>query len=334
MNAPNPNNRPPVMRAAAPAAFVPKFSSGVKLGPPRIIVHGDSGLGKTTLVADAPKPAFVDFENGTGAFDVMRNDEPVTTWDQLIAVVRWFTTGDHDRMTLAFETLEHMEALAWEHLCAKERVDSIEKVSKGYGKGYRATAELFRVLVKDLETLRKTRGMGVVFVSHSKLVKQKSDVEEFDRWHIATHEYVRDLLYQQCDAVLFARKEVFTRTAESGRVKGVEGDKKVYLETVGAAGWFAKNRYNLPARMEMPWPCAHPWAPLAEGIRKGGNAVVASLRTELADGIARLATLDADAGAKAQAALGAADIDPEALSALLGRVNAGITQREAAAEAG
>lgn len=328
----SPANTRPMPRAQAPAVFVPKFSSGVKLGPPRIIVHGDSGLGKTTLVADAPRPAFIDFENGTGAFDVMRNEEPVTTWDGLLATIRWFITGDHDRLTLAFETLEHMEALAHDHLCAKERVDSIEKVGKGYGKGYRAAAELFRVLVKELETLRKVRGMGIVFVSHSKLVKQKSEVEEFDRWHVATHEYVRDLLYQQSDAVFFARKQVFTRTTEAGRVKGVEGDKKVYLETVGAPGWFAKNRYNLPASMEMVWPSAHPWAPIAEGIRRGGSAVVASLRAELSDGIARLSTLDADAGAKAQAAFAAADVDPEALSKLLGRVNEGVAQREASAD--
>lgn len=329
MNAPNqPNNRPPPMRAASPGAFTVKFSTGPRLGPPRVIIHGDSGLGKTTLVMDSPNPAVIDLEDGTEGFDVMRNEEPITTWDHLRASVRWFLTNDHDRKTLVFDTLDRVEWLAWEHLCAKERVDSIEKVGKGFNKGYRASSELFRVLVKDLEDLRKARGMGVIFISHSKLVKQKSDVEEFDRWHIATHEYVRDLLYQQCDAVLFARKEVFTRTTDGGRVKGVEGDKKVHLETVGAPGWFAKNRYNLPLRMEMPWPCAHPWAPIAEGIRKGGNAVIASLRSEIGEAVARLSALDAEAGEKAREAFDAADVDAEKLSTLLGRVNAGIAQRE------
>ena len=46
------------------------ISRGVRREPPRIVIHGGPGIGKTTLASRAPAPIFLDLEHGTLQMDV------------------------------------------------------------------------------------------------------------------------------------------------------------------------------------------------------------------------------------------------------------------------
>ncbi len=318
MNAPTQLTQKP-----APAAqpFKLSFSRGAVVEAPRIVIHGAPGIGKSTLAASAPSPAFIDLEHGTLQLDVARVDG-VETWEHLLAAVHALATQPHEYKTLVIDTLDRAEWMCWQHLCAKSRVANIEAVGK-YGRGYTAAYEEFRGLARALDTLRVRRGMGIILIAHSKIENAPNAAgDEYQRWTLKVHKQVAGLFYEGFDAVLFARLETFTSKGESGKVKGV-GDRRV-LETQESPAWLAKNRYRLPAQMNLSWDELH------AGLTRGAEEVAAAIRSETDAALARLGALDHTAAETARAQC--RDVsEPARLSVLLGRINAGIAAREATA---
>lgn len=299
------------------------ISRGIRREPPRIVIHGGPGIGKTTLASRAPNPVFIDLEHGTNQVDVPRIDK-INTWEELLATVRALAEPEYDYKTVVIDTLDRAEWLCWQHICQTERVTSIEKACKGFGKGYIAAYEEFRKLAAALERLRIDRGMSVIIIAHSKVEKAPNAAgEEFERWTLKVHRHVAGLFYEQCDAILFARTVVYTRKTEAGRVKGF-GDARV-LETQESPAWLAKNRYALPAQLPLSWE------DLDAAMNRGAAAVLDSIRAEVDAALARFAGLDPDAAERARVACDGVS-DATRLSVLLGRINAGISTRLAAQE--
>ena len=83
----------------------------------KLFVWGESGVGKTTLALQFPRPAVIDLEGGTdlyaGAFDfdVIR----VTTADEVAEAVGWLRTNSHPYRTLIVDPI----TVYWESLQQK-----------------------------------------------------------------------------------------------------------------------------------------------------------------------------------------------------------------------
>lgn len=306
MNAPNARQ--------APALFKLNISRGVRREPPRIVLHGAPGIGKSTLASRAPAPLFIDLEHGTKQLDVARVDD-IDTWEALLAALHAIAADPGDFRTVVIDTLDRAEWLCWQHLCAKERVDSIEKIGRGWNKGYVAAYEQFRVFAAALEALRR-KGVAVIVIAHSKIEKAPEDDRE--RWTLKVHKQVAGLFYEMFDAILFARLEVFTQKAESGKLRGI-GDARV-LETQEDPKWLAKNRYAMPRQIPLSWD------DLNDAMNRGAEEVTAALRAEIDAALAKLADLDPAAATAARAQVDSVT-DEARLGTLLGRINAGINAR-------
>lgn len=318
-NGNNTGNRP--QPVPAPAPFKLNITRGVAADPPRIVIHGTPGIGKSTLASKAPNPIFLDLEHGTLQLDVARVND-IETWEQLLAAIRALTTEPHDFKTLVLDTLDRAEWLCWQHVCAKAKVSGIEAVGK-YGRGYLAAYEEFRGLARALDALRAKRHMAVIVVAHSKVENAPNAAgDEHQRWTLKVHKLVAGLFYESFDVILFARLEIFTSKSEGGKVKG-HGDARV-LETQEAGAWLAKNRYGLPRQMNLDWN------ELAAGLARGAGEVVEALREDIGAALDRLHALDESAAVKARETYEKATDDAAALSILLNRINAGVAQREAA----
>ncbi|MBY5992492.1 ATP-binding protein [Ferrimonas balearica] len=224
------------------------------LRPPRIILYGGAGIGKTTFGAYAPDPVFIFSEDGAGSLSV--NAFPlVKSFSDLMSAADSLLRGDHHFQTVVIDSLDHIEPLIWAETCRRHGWQDIE--SPGYGKGYVSASEVWREFLSAIDALRNERHMGIIYLAHDE-VRQVNDPmsEPYDRHQIKLHKRASELAQEWVDCVLFATKKLVIVQDDAGFNKkiarGVSTGQRVML-THGEPAYLAKNRYNLPAELPLEW---------------------------------------------------------------------------------
>jgi hypothetical protein len=291
--------------------------------PVRLLVHGPGGCGKSTFAAAAPSPIFSQTEDGltnidTHAFPLAKS------WAEVLAQVDSLATEPHTYKTYVLDSLDHAEPLCWAAVCdlgdAKgKRMANIEAF--GYGKGYVAALDQWRVYLSKLETLRR-RGMNIILIAHSvrKSVKNPEG-DDYEQWQIKLHDKAAGLIKEWVEVVGYASLEVLTLENENGRVKGITSGKRV-LKTAPAAGYDGKTRFSMPATMPLDWPT------FAQAVHDGGAGALDRLKGEFTARLVELA--DADTEAKARAFIASRGESVASLTEAINSVNSYITERKAA----
>lgn len=301
---------------------------GVQAQPLRVVIYGPGGIGKSTFGAQAPHPVFLGPEDGSSLLDVSRFPQP-HDWVDVLDAVRALTEEPHDFGTLVIDSADWLEPLCWAHVCREAKKPDIE--SFGYGKGYVAALEAWRVFLSAVERMRKAKRMHVVVIAHGEVKPFKNpDAEtggDYDRWQLKLHKGAAGLLTEWCDELAFATFRTFAQKADpSGpdkkRARGVGSERVLYTER--RAAFDAKSRHGLPSEMPLSWD------DFFAATQRGQGEVTARLKAEIESALSRLAALDEPAAEKARAALASTQESSSALSVLLNRINAGVAQREAA----
>lgn len=233
--------------------------------PPRIVVYGTPGVGKSTLAASTPAPVFIQTEDGLGRIDAAKFPLCRSLADVLaqLAAVR---DEQHEFRTLVVDSLDWLERLIWDKVCKDWNVTAIEKVDKGYGKGYNYALTEWRTVVSLLDEIREKRGMMIFLVAHSKTEKfEDPEQGTYDRWSPRLYKTANSLFYDWADAVLFASAQFMVGDDGKAKPLGSDGGRRV-LRAVGGPAVIAKNRYSLPP--EIPLQRENGWQVLSEAIFK------------------------------------------------------------------
>jgi AAA domain len=223
--------------------------------PLRVLIYGVDGIGKSTFAASAPSPIFIGTEDGTNMLDVPRFPEPAS-WIEALAAVEELASAAHEFETLVIDTLDWLEPLCWQYVCAGRHAKSGKPMTIDdfpFGDGYKAALAEWRHLLAKLETLRALRGMAVVLVAHSWIRSFKNpEGDSFDRHECKLNNKASGLMREWSDVVLFATHETFTREDDSGHVKGVSTGARI-VHTERHAAFDAKNRHALPPTLPLDW---------------------------------------------------------------------------------
>ena len=225
--------------------------SGRQEHPVRVLLYGPEGVGKSTFGAGAPAPIFLGAEEGTSQLDVTRFPQP-ESWQDALDAVDTLTNEKHDYKTLVIDTLDWLEPVLWDWMSRRDKQTNIE--AYGYGKGYQAAIDEWRIFLSALERLRKTKPMHVVMLAHSWIKGFKNPTgDDYDRYELKIHSKAGGLLKEWSDAVLFATYETFVHKDERKRVRGVDNNGARIVYTQRRAAYDAKNRYSLPETMPLDW---------------------------------------------------------------------------------
>ena len=227
-------------------SLLEKISVGKRQQPPRLLIYGSEGSGKSTFASCAPQPIFVLTEDGTDQLDC--HSFPLCrSFEDCMAYITALSTEEHDYQTIVIDTVDWLERLIFDHLCDHYKVNSIEKVDGGYGKGYVHALAYWRQVIDGLRYLREERGMIVILIAHAK-IESYIDPEStaFDRFSPKLHKHTNALLCEWCDAVLLT-------TRERGAAKGEKSGGERVLRCVSSPSCVAKNRYNLPEMLPLDW---------------------------------------------------------------------------------
>lgn len=220
--------------------------------PWRVLLFGVEGIGKTSFGAAMPKPIFIDAESGSGQLDVARFPVP-QNFNDVLDAIRELRETPHDFSTLVIDTVDWLEALIWRHICVRDRVHDIEEY--GFGKGFNVALEEWRILIRDLETLERGKGMNICLLGHSHVKTFKNpEGSDFDRYEPQVHQKAAGVLKQWPRAVLFAHYEQYAEKENryALKAKGVATGERLMF-TNRTAAYDAKNRYELPISLPLGW---------------------------------------------------------------------------------
>lgn len=228
-------------------------TDGGALLPPRFVVYGEHGIGKTTFAASAASPIVIRTEDGLAAMRVPTF--PIArSYGDVLAALGALYSQPHGYATVVLDSLDWLEPLVWARTCLEHGKQAIEDF--GYGKGYQYADEFWLEILNGLDALRQ-RGMTIVLIAHAEIRRfDAPDTDPYDRWGIKLHRRAAGLVEEWADIVGFARYEVNTTSKDVGFNKKVTrgiatGSRLLSVENRPA--FRAKNRYQLPADLPLSW---------------------------------------------------------------------------------
>jgi len=236
-----------------------------KKKPPRFVLYGGPGIGKTTFGASMPKPIFILTEDGMGSIDAQQfplcpafDKEKEHDKDVNLGVLqrlRELINEDHDYKTVVIDSLDWLEPLIWDKACQDNGWKSIEQ--PGYGKGYVEVLKYWRQYIDLLNVLREDKGMIILQIAHNQIKRFESpEIEAFDRHELKLHRKSADLILEHSDCCFFANYKLGTMKVQGKggtmTTKAVSGDVVAYCREKPA--YLAKNRYALPDVLPFSWP--------------------------------------------------------------------------------
>lgn len=230
--------------------------------PLKLLVYGPEGSGKSTLGSQAPDPIFLCAEDGTSQLDVARFPEP-KSWPDVLAGVQELTTAEHSFKTLVIDSLDWLQPLMVKHVCEQQGIT--EDKYHAFGLGEKYALSNWKELIAALDELREKRGVHVVLIAHSSIVKfNNPEGEDFDRYQLALPNKAADLWKQWADVLLFLSWETLTKKGERN-AKGLLGDRYLFPERTAA--FDAKNRFGIREPIAIPDASAV-WQAFSSAVKK------------------------------------------------------------------
>jgi Cdc6-like AAA superfamily ATPase len=219
--------------------------------PPRLLIYGPPGLGKTSLAAEFPAPVILDSEAGAPAGVDIASFGEVESYDQVLDALKALYTGEHAYQTLIVDTLDRLEPLIWAKASADNNWASIE--APGYGKGYVAADDYWRKLIAGCNALRTKRGMTICYIAHSAIERFDDPTNApYSRYDIRLHKRANAMVQDEVDAILFLNQDIAVTSEDAGfnkQVRRAEGGGTRWIYAEGRPAFTAKNRFGLPPKL-------------------------------------------------------------------------------------
>lgn len=213
--------------------------------PPAVIIHGNNGMGKSTLAAEFPNPVYLSTRGESTPDDV---DLPslglVESWKDVSEMIDALLGEGHEFQTLIVDTADGLEPVVWGETCRRNKWSSVE--DPGYGKGYVAADEVWSELIAGFEELRIGRGMCIVLIVHSKVSShEEPGSQPYKRYDLNLHTRADHLIRNWSDYIFFVNTKVSIKETEAGfnkRNAHAEGGGTRWIYTDARPGFVAKNR--------------------------------------------------------------------------------------------
>ena len=225
------------------------IKKNTELLPPRIMLYGPHGLGKTTFGAGAPNPIFILTEDGLGQIEA--DHFPLATTFSQVQEALASLTGDHDFQTVVIDSLDWLDNLVWEEINTKYDAKDL-----AYGKGAVIAADYWRKVLDTLNVLR-SKGMASILLAHCEIKRFDSpEVEPYERYQPKLQARSSALVQEWCDMVLFTNYKTLVKTTDVGFnnkvTRGTSTGERI-MHTNERPAYLAKNRYNLPDQLPLDW---------------------------------------------------------------------------------
>ena len=242
------------------AIALSSIKTGREIVPPRLLIYGLDGIGKSTWAASAPSPIFTQTEDRLSHIACDRF--PLCeTFEQAIDNLSSLYEEDHDYCTHVTDSVDWLEKLIHKSLCEEFGEKVISSNAKGsgfsYGRGYVLAEEKFRTYLAGLEALRSKKRMQIILIAHTQVKRFEDPMRDsYDQYRPNLHERICQTLLQWVDCAFFANFDVLVKSEKDDygkeKKKGIgRGDRILYTEERPA--YEAKNSYDMPPQMPLEY---------------------------------------------------------------------------------
>ncbi len=239
-------------------SFLAKIKAGKQSRPPRVVVLGPPGCGKSTFAAGAPDVLFIDCEKRTEHLDIKRFE--ANTWPEVLEVLREVYAaglkGKSPFKTVVIDTLDHLDALIAVEVCTKNGWANLEEA--GYGKGYSVALLEWRQLIKAIEALREV-GIMVLLIAHAAIRTYSNPAgADYDQWTMKLPKGAASLIREKADAIGYAcfedtSKAKYDRKGDQVTRGKAESTGRRVLYFGHNPAYETKLGLNLPDEMDLEW---------------------------------------------------------------------------------
>lgn len=254
--------------------------------PPRIVIYGVHGIGKSTFGSECPKPIFIQTESGLDALGV-EAFELATNYEQVLQALEYLIDTEHQYQTVVVDSLDWLEKLIFQHVARMKGVTDISEIP--FGRGYVAAENEWKLILDRLNILNDRKKMLVLLLAHAQIKRfEAPDTESYDRYQLDLRASTAALMFEYSDIVGFARYRTITQTDKAGftSVTKAKSDGSRILHLEERPAYSAKNRYRLPHTMPFGW--AH----LSVELKKAVAECKERVKGNLADVVAEKSASD------------------------------------------
>lgn len=238
--------------------------------PPRLVVYGTGGSGKTTFASQAPDTIFMDIEGGLDG--ITATAQKIGSWSDVIEMINALHEQEHKYKTLAVDSLDWMERLIHAQIAAEAGVAAVDDIP--YGKGFNAATNLWAQFLNGMTSLRDNKGMTIILIAHDKIKRFDDPMTDgYDRYMLKLHDKAAAIVYEWADGVLFMKEKTFIKSEDVGFnkkiKKGIAGG--IYMHTTETPAYQAKHRKSLSLPDEFSVTEENGWQDFIDsiGTRKG-----------------------------------------------------------------